>query len=120
MNISRNIEKLIHKHNANTTKSGILFEKHLRNNIMATTNDYLSVSFPASLAWALKMKEKEFENEMKTLSIVKLFELGKISSGNASSLLNINKIDFVEILARYQISCIQTKEDELIEDFKNA
>jgi predicted HTH domain antitoxin len=70
------------------------------------------VSYPESLAFSLKLAGKEFEDEMKTLALVKLFELGKISSGTASKILGISRIDFIEILGKYQVSIFNFKDTD--------
>ncbi|MCB9033365.1 MAG: UPF0175 family protein [Chitinophagales bacterium] len=83
--------------------------------------DTISINYPESLAFSLKMNNKEFQNEMKTMSLIKLYELGKISSGTASDLLNISRIEFIELLAKYNVSQYHKGlEDELISDFNNA
>ncbi len=61
------------------------------------------VNFPAELASGLRMQEQEFAEEMKKLALVKLFELGKISSGIAAKALNISRIDFFDVLASYGV-----------------
>ena len=81
----------------------------------------ISVKYPESLAFSLKMRNDEFEVEMKTISLVKLYELGKISSGLASKLLNVKRVDFLEILNKYHVSYFQSGfEDELESDIANA
>ncbi len=81
----------------------------------------ISIQYPESLAFSLKMGNEEFVNEMKTISIVKLYELGKISSGLAAKLLNINRIDFLELLNKYNVSYFYNgTEDELVNDLSNA
>jgi predicted HTH domain antitoxin len=81
----------------------------------------LSVTFPESLANSLKLGDKEFENEIKIISLIKLYELGKISSGTASKVLGISRVDFLEKLGEYQASLFSfNDESELDEDIKNA
>lgn len=81
----------------------------------------ISIDYPESLAFSLKMDSAEFQHEVKTLSLVKLYELGKISSGRAADLLNISRVDFLDLLAKYQVSYFaNTSKDELITDFDNA
>jgi predicted HTH domain antitoxin len=81
----------------------------------------LSVTFPESLANSLKLGDKEFENEIKIISLIKLYELGKISSGTASKVLGISRVDFLEKLGEYQVSMFSFHdESELDEDIKNA
>ena len=38
----------------------------------------INVSYPETLAFSLKMQSSEFEREIKTASLVKFYELGKI------------------------------------------
>ena len=66
------------------------------------------------------MKDKEFEREIKTISMVKLYELGKVSSGIAAKLLNLTRIEFLKLLAYYNVFYIASSEEELDVDFKNA
>ncbi len=60
----------------------------------------ISVTYPESLANSLKLADKEFEKEIKTISIIKLYELGKISSGTASKILGINRVEFIEKIGK--------------------
>ena len=81
----------------------------------------INVNFPKELAFSLKMKDTEFSEEMKKLAIIKLFEIGKISSGKASEILGIERIDFLESLKKFKVSFFSYSEkDELKEDVKNA
>jgi predicted HTH domain antitoxin len=81
----------------------------------------ISVSYPESLASSLKMENKEFVNEIKTISLIKLYELGKISSGLASKLLTISRIEFIDLLGKYNVSYFhESLGNELETDFSNA
>ena len=81
----------------------------------------ITINFPQSLAFSLKMDDKEFKDAMKTISLVKLYELGKISSGMAAKLLNMSRIDFLELLHKYNVSYFDKGlEDELETDMRNA
>jgi predicted HTH domain antitoxin len=79
----------------------------------------IAVSYPETLAASLKMRDPEFEREMKTISMVKLYELGKVSSGTAAGVLGISRLAFLDILAVHQVSCFPDA-DELEADFVNA
>lgn len=84
-------------------------------------SELISIEYPNSLALSLKMGDNEFRDEMKTLSIVKLYELGKISSGFAANLLDLSRIDFIELLGKYSVSYFGSESaDELEVDFANA
>lgn len=85
------------------------------------TEETISIDYPESLAFSLKMGNTEFQQEVKTLSLVKLYELGKISSTRASEMLGISRIDFLELLGKYQVSYFaRDLESDLTSDFDNA
>jgi predicted HTH domain antitoxin len=79
----------------------------------------IAVSYPEILAVSLKMQDCEFEREIKTISMVKLYELGKVSSGIAAGVLGISRLTFLDILADHRVSCFPDV-DELETDFINA
>ena len=79
------------------------------------------IEYPESLANSLKLRGKEFENEMKINSLVKLFELGKVSSGTAAKVLGLTRLDFLDLLSKYKVSSLgQFDSDDLRDDIVNA
>ncbi len=79
------------------------------------------IEYPESLANSLKLRGKEFENEMKINSLVKLFELGKVSSGTAAKVLGLTRLDFLDLLSKYKVSSLgQFDSDDLRDDIANA
>ena len=81
----------------------------------------ITINYPESLAFSLKMENHEFKSEIKTLSLIKLYELGKISSGLAAKLLDMSRVDFLELLKKYNVSYFHKGlENELESDFANA
>ena len=49
----------------------------------------IKIDYPDYLANSMRMNADDFEKEIKTSALVKLFELGKVSSGIASKVLRI-------------------------------
>ncbi len=81
----------------------------------------LNVTYPKELAFSLKMQDKEFVSEMRKLTVVKLYEIGKISSSLAAKILKLNRLGFLELINKYQVSFFSYKsEDELLNDIQNA
>ncbi|MDX2284687.1 MAG: UPF0175 family protein [Bacteroidia bacterium] len=81
----------------------------------------LTIILPRELAWHLRMQDQAFEQEFKRLALVKLFEMGRISSGIAARTLGISRMDFLELLAQYQVSIFNDTDDsQLLEDTRNA
>lgn len=64
------------------------------------------------------MNSDEFSREMKITALIKLFELGKVSSGVAAKVLKISRIEFLELLGKYKVSYLDT--GYLNEDLENA
>jgi len=84
-------------------------------------NRQISINFPEELAFSLKMGDKEFAREIKIISLVKLYELGKVSSGLAAKILGISRLDFLELLNKYKVSYFNNNlENDLLNDLKNA
>jgi predicted HTH domain antitoxin len=79
-------------------------------------NGQIAISYPEALADSLKMQSAEFAQEIKVLSLVKLYELGKVSSGMAAKVLGISRIAFLDILGTHHVS-IFPDADELEADF---
>ncbi|RMH18612.1 MAG: UPF0175 family protein [Acidobacteria bacterium] len=58
--------------------------------------------------------------EIVLLAAVKLFELGKLSSGQAARLAGIPRVEFLARLRDYRVSPFQLTADELRRDVLNA
>jgi len=87
---------------------------------MANTST-VSIEYPDELRVSLKYKKDEFADEIKKISLIKLYELGKISSGMAAKVLNISRVDFIELLGKYKVSIFPYEDkEELLEDVRNA
>ncbi len=81
----------------------------------------IKIEYPESLANTLRLSGKDFASEMKISSLVKLFELGKVSSGVAARVLGLSRLDFLELLAKYNVSVLGGYDtDDLNEDITNA
>ena len=79
-------------------------------------SNQIQVPYPDSLAELLKMGKQEFEKEMRLLSLVKLYETGKISSGMASRILGMSRVDFLEQLGDYQVSLFQQPDEKTLDE----
>ena len=81
----------------------------------------INVAIPQELAFALKMQEHELAREVLKLSVIKLYELGKFSSGIAAQFSGITRLAFFELAAEYNVSVFGNPSSEQIEqDFLNA
>ena len=61
------------------------------------------VDIPEKVLLAAKMDANRFGAEMRLLTAVKLFELGRLSSGRAAELAGIPRVEFLLKLGEYQV-----------------
>ncbi len=57
--------------------------------------------------------------ELKMIIAAKLYELGKLSSGQAAEVAGLSKRAFLELLGKYNVSIFGYDASELEEDLKN-
>jgi len=76
----------------------------------------LTIKYSDGVLLSLKESKKEFEKEAKYLLALKLYELGKISSGKAARLAGLNRVEFLKRLGQYQVSPFQADLDEMLEE----
>lgn len=80
----------------------------------------MTVDYPDTLPDALHMSRGEFEREARLAMAVKLFETGKLSSGQAARLAALSRVDFLHELSRFGVSSIQVDAAELENDVAQA
>jgi predicted HTH domain antitoxin len=59
------------------------------------------------------------EFEIKMLLASKLYELGKLSSGEAAEMVDVSKRAFLELLGKYDVSIFGYTAEELRDELKN-
>ena len=81
----------------------------------------LAVEVPDATLISLKVEPFGFAKEIKVLAAVKLFELGKLSSGRAAELAGMARVEFLANLAKYNVGPFEhmTAKD-IHRDFLNA
>ncbi len=80
----------------------------------------MTIQYPESLPDALRQTRSQFEREAKMAMAAKLFEMGRISSGMAASLVGLDRVAFLLKLHEYGVSMIQGEEEDLRSDLDNA
>lgn len=80
----------------------------------------LIVEYPDVLPDALQVSRHDFEQEARMAMAVKLFELGRLTSGQAAQLAKLDRVQFILDLHRYGVSPVQVTPEELAEDLINA
>lgn len=80
----------------------------------------MQVEYPETLPDALAETRQEFELEAKLAMAAKLFEMKRLSSGQAAQILGMDRVEFLLSLHRVGTSAINISEDELLSDVRNA
>jgi predicted HTH domain antitoxin len=78
---------------------------------MATRQIILDI--PEKVLLADKTDEASFARELRILAAVKLYELGRLSSGRAAELAGMSRAEFLLSLGRYKVFPFQTELNEL-------
>ena len=73
----------------------------------------MHIPIPEGLPQALNMSEEEFAREVRMLLAVKLYELDKISAGIAAQIVNMDRLTFLNALARYRAPAINLHNEEV-------
>ena len=80
----------------------------------------LHLEYPGTLPDALHKSFAEFEQEAKMAMAVKLFELKRLSSGQAAELVGLDRTSFLLRLSDFGASMIDLPADELASDVRHA
>ncbi len=80
----------------------------------------VTIPYSEDLLLALREEPETFEREARLLLAVKLYELGKLSTGMAAQLAGITRVAFMLELARFGLSPFGVDANELAEDVAHA
>ncbi|MEB2309914.1 MAG: UPF0175 family protein [Candidatus Brocadiaceae bacterium] len=76
----------------------------------------LTIKYSEDVLLSLKETREEFEEEARYLLALKLYELGKISSGKAAKIAGLNRVEFLMRLKKYKVSPFQMDLEEILEE----
>jgi len=80
----------------------------------------LVVEVPGHLPDAAQCTPLQFMHEAKLAMAIKLFEMKRLSSGMAATLIGMSRIEFLGELHRYGVPMIDLDQIELAQDISNA
>lgn len=78
----------------------------------------MSIKYPTGFEKAVQMTREEMEQHIRLMAALKMFELGKVSSGKAAELAGISKLDFFDACHRYRVSIFNYPPEELAEELE--
>ena len=71
------------------------------------------LKYPDDLAQAVQMTAEELEAQIRLMAALKMYELGKLSSGKAAGLAGLSRVEFLEACGRYRVSVFNYPPEEL-------
>ncbi len=80
----------------------------------------VTMDYEPELAVALGREGADLEKEVRLASALKLFELGRISSGLAARLADMSRLEFLTVCGQYGVSIFQQTADDLSGDIDSA
>lgn len=78
----------------------------------------LKIKYPSGFEHAVHMTKEEIEHHIRLMAALKMFELGKISSGKAAELAGMSRVEFFEACGRYRVSPFNYTDEEVEEEVK--
>ncbi len=80
----------------------------------------IPIQCPDSVLISLKETPERFAYEATKVLAVKLYEIGKLSSGRAAEFAGVSRVSFLQSLSKYGAPIFDLTKEELERDFKNA
>jgi predicted HTH domain antitoxin len=80
----------------------------------------ITVQCPDEVLISLKEDQEAFSRELPLAAAMKLYELGRLSSGRAAQLAGLSRVAFMDRTAEYHVPIFDATAEELQEDARNA
>ena len=80
----------------------------------------ISFELPDDAVLSMHVQPSEIERELRMAAAVKLYEMGRFSSGAAARLAGMPRVVFLAKLADYGVDTFRMSEEELLADVSHA
>ena len=80
----------------------------------------LQIDYPESIPAALNLTPESFEEEAKIALAVNLFELGRLSAGQAAALAGMPRVAFILNCHRFGASTVAWDQEEIEAEFRDT
>jgi predicted HTH domain antitoxin len=77
----------------------------------------VTIDLPESVLSILRISPEAFAREFRLAAAVKWYEVGRISQSKAAELAGLSRREFLDALAAYGVSPLQSSPSELAEEF---
>ena len=76
------------------------------------------MEYPSGFELAVHMTKEEMEHHIRLMAALKMFELGKVSSGKAAEFAGMSRVEFLETCGRYHVSVFNYPAEEIEQELK--
>ncbi len=76
----------------------------------------VTLSFPDESLRALRLTPTEFADEIRLAGAMKLYEIGRMSSGAAARLAGIPRVEFLARLAEFGVDTFRLTRDDFLQE----
>jgi len=80
----------------------------------------ISIGYPEAILSVLNLSAETFEEEARYALSMKLFEMGRLTSGQAAVLAGIPRVDFLVRCRQYGTATVDWDQDEIDAEFGDA
>jgi predicted HTH domain antitoxin len=78
----------------------------------------VTLEYPEGLELAVQTTPEEMGAQIRLMAALKMFELGKLSSGKAAQLAGLSRVEFLEQCGRYRVSIFNYSPEELRDELQ--
>jgi len=79
----------------------------------------ITLQLPNDLELAVQTTPEELEAQIRLMAALKMFELGKLSSGKAAELAGMSRVEFLEMCGRYRVSIFNYPPEEVENELRS-
>jgi predicted HTH domain antitoxin len=78
----------------------------------------IALEYPEGLELAIQTTPEELDATVRLMAALKMFELGKLSSGKAAELAGMSRVEFLQQCGRYRVSVVNYPPEELMTELR--
>ena len=78
----------------------------------------LLLAYPDDLEQTVHLTPEELAAQIRLMAALKMFELGKLSSGKAAELAGLPRVEFLEACGRYHVPIFNYPADEMATELR--